>query len=179
MRKILLLLWIITSVFHVSDAQSYAPSSVAESTMYASVISGSGFYAEQGNFILITEQFGNRYTIYGGPGVEGTFGTYSYSRTGPNTAQIVLADSALGIQFSQSIEFTSPSTGTYRISDGYGTQRGTFELRVPRIGNPSDWLNDKHFPWVWNQEDGWMYYLPRNDGIHVYSLQTRSWSIKN
>lgn len=158
-------------------AQSgFAPDNVAGAALYTTVTSGSGYYASSGDFIIVVAPSGNSYTLYGGPGIDGSAGTYTYTRTGQNTAEILLLDMFLGFQISQSVVFNSRTTGTYSISNAYGSQSGYFRISLPSSTSSDDWKYDVNYPWVWSPVDGWLYYEVRSDGLWVYKFRDRSWT---
>ena len=159
-------------------ASDYAPETVKGGILKGTITSGSGWFAPSGKFILIPASAGTAYTIYGGPGVDGTVGTYSYTKLGPNSAQLVLNDSDLGMTISQSITFSSPTTGNYFISNAYGSQSGYFSFSVPQSSTSSDWKYDAYYPWVWNHRSGWLYYLPTDEGLMIYNQGSGTWTLQ-
>lgn len=172
---ILILLILSISPYESAAQQDYAPDYVQGATMLATISNGSGFFADAGQFILKAATAGNTYTIFGGPGIDGTVGTYSYSKLSPTSAQLVLNDSALGMAVSQVITFTGPTTGSYMISNSYGSQSGTFTFTVPMSTIPSDWKFDAFYPWVWNPVNGWLYYFPNSAGLWIYHQSAGQW----
>ena len=157
----------------------YAPESIQGGTLIATISSGSGYFGTAGMYIFKPAAAGNIYTLFGGPGIEGSAGTYSYTKLGSNTAQLVVDDTLLGATVSQAITFTSQTTGTYLISNAFGSQSGSFTFAVPQRTESRDWKYDAYYPWVWNELSGWLYYYPSDAGLFIYNHGTKTWFLND
>jgi hypothetical protein len=125
----LLLLASITVPFGVpvAEAQGNAPSTIAGQSAVAVISSGSGPFANIGGYRIT---FGtSTYSI--SPlswTVNPSAGTYTYAKTGPNTAALSITDSSIGSAIVQNLVFSSPSTASYSISGFGGSQTGTIVI---------------------------------------------------
>jgi hypothetical protein len=98
--------------------------------MQVTVNDGNGTFSNTGNYTLVTDGAANAtsgsYNITGDGGTIGdSSGTWTYNRTGTNTASIVLEDSTQGTT-TDDLVFDTPKTGTITSSASGGTQNGTF-----------------------------------------------------
>ena len=67
------------------------------------------------------------------------------------------------------------STGKGSFSEG---SSASFDYFVDRTNMPASkgWLWFDQYPWVYShREGGWLYFLPSNGKIHVYSVQDKTW----
>ena len=138
------------STVPIIGQSGFAPESITGGTIYATITSGTGAFSNSGQFILLPASTGNNYTLFGGPGVDGSQGTYNYTKTAPNIAQMNLSDTLLGVVISHTLRVTASSTGSYIFSNMYGSQSGNFSFFIPRAPSTSlsDWKYDVHYPWV-------------------------------
>jgi len=106
-----------------------APASIAGGLFDVVITSGTFPFADRGSFRLEASASGPDYTISGFSGVSNGRGTYTYSRTSPSTAIVILNDSVTGIGQAQ-LSFSSDLAGTYFVlSVGAGAyQTGLFTL---------------------------------------------------
>ena len=111
------------------DDADFAPTSLAGRTLNHTISGGSGDAASSGSFTI--SYYGTTYNLTdtGGTMANET-GTYTYTRTGPNTAvlQIISNDGDAG---THTFTFTSATTGSYSYVSTAGdsaTQTGSFTL---------------------------------------------------
>jgi hypothetical protein len=107
-----------------------APAGFGARTMQVTVNDGNGTFSNTGNYTLVTDGAANAtsgsYNITGDAGTIGdSSGTWTYNRTGTNTASLVLEDSTQGTTTDDMV-FDTPKTGTITSSASGGTQNGTF-----------------------------------------------------
>jgi hypothetical protein len=106
--------------------QDTAPTSIAGKTAVCVISSGSGAFAPIGGFRISFSATAATYTISPlSSTVAPSGGTYSYVKSTPNSARILLNDTALGLSLTQALVFTSATTASYTVSNSLGTQSGT------------------------------------------------------
>ena len=95
---------------------------------------------------------------------------YAYLKTGDNEG--VLSVSAAATTFYK-LSYSSTGAGTF--SEG---STASFDYFVDRANMPAakGWLWFDQYPWVYsNREGGWLYFLPSNGKINVYSVRDKAW----
>jgi hypothetical protein len=107
-----------------------APAGFGGRTAQVTVNDGSGTFANTGTYTLVTDGARNAtsgsYTITGDQAAIGdSSGTWTYNRTGTNTASIVLEDSTQGTTTSD-LTFDTATSGSINSNAGGGSQSGTF-----------------------------------------------------
>ena len=131
LMKLLLKSLLISLSLAAPALADYAPSSLVGTTFIAVIFSGSGVFATYGGFKLSTIS-ASAYTI--GPitsSVAGSTGTYVYSKTGTNTAQVSEVDSTTGIRSTTVITFTSATEAIYSTTATIlGGQTGALYLEA-------------------------------------------------
>ena len=169
------------------SAQDLAPDSLGDSIIFGFISSGSGIFARSGDYAVDLIAARNEYIIYAGVGTSTSDGTYTYRKTGANTAAIDLSDVTLG-RFTLNITFFEAGRANYSVDSSSGTQSGSFSFyEMSLLGvTPStpttssgDWLYDKNYPWVYSTSKGWLFYQPTDQGLWIYRLDTGSWALKN
>jgi hypothetical protein len=105
-----------------------APDSIAGKTITSSITSGSPPFASSGTARMVVASSGNTYLIVPVSGnIRPASGTYSYTKTGANTATVILSDPLLGSQVGE-LTFINSTGGTF-ITRGFGTfQTGNFSI---------------------------------------------------
>lgn len=107
-------------------AQDTAPASLAGKTAVAVISSGGGVFAPIGGYRISFSAGSATYSVTPlSVTVEPGAGTYTYAKTGPNTARLSVTDTAVGAAIAQTLVFTSPTTAAYTISSAFGSQAGT------------------------------------------------------
>ncbi|MBU6401341.1 MAG: hypothetical protein KGS61_13580, partial [Verrucomicrobia bacterium] len=90
-------------------------------------------YATNGGYQLFTAVVGTNYNVLGHVGPNLVTGSYHYTKTGTNTAEVNLADAQAGASISLQLEFKTATTGHYILTGATGgSQSGTFVL-APRL----------------------------------------------
>lgn len=108
-------------------AQDNAPGSVAGRSAVVVISNGTGPFASIGGYRVSFSPA--TYSVSPlAPTVAPTAGVYSYSKTGANTAQLLINDSTIGIGVAQNLVFSSSTTASFSIAAIGGTQTGTFVL---------------------------------------------------
>ena len=120
-------------------ADDFAPDSLAGKTLNLTINEGAGPLPTNGIFQWMADTNGNGYAILGGPGMTNSSGTYSYTRTGPDSGVITYSDSLAG-NVNEPLVFTSLTSGYFYLTDATPTafQTGTFTLAdgpVEFLGN--------------------------------------------
>ncbi len=114
-----------------SNNTAQSPAGFGGTTMNVNVTGGTGGFTNAGTFVLTTDgaradTTGN-FGIVGDGGVGNSSGTYTYNKTGTNTANLVLTDSTSGSVVNSVLTFDTANTGSMQSDDGAGsTQSGTF-----------------------------------------------------
>ncbi|MDB6031021.1 MAG: hypothetical protein JWM16_1359 [Verrucomicrobiales bacterium] len=114
-----------------TNTGTIAPAGFGARTMAVAVNDGAAPFSNTGTYTLTTQgaarDTSGNYTITGdGAAIGDSTGTYTYNRTGTNTANLVLQDSSLGTVNSV-LTFDSANSGSLTSTDsGTGTQSGTF-----------------------------------------------------
>jgi hypothetical protein len=111
-----------------------APAGLGARTVSVAVNDGSAPFSNTGAYTLTTQGSANdttgSYTITGdGTAIGDSSGTFTYNRTGTNTATLVLEDSSLGTVNSE-LTFDAANSGSLTSSDSSGGfQTGTFNIQ--------------------------------------------------
>ena len=114
----------------VLDGPHVAPDSIAGRGIAATVNSGSGVFASSGKFLFLPHLDGTYDVFNSGSAVADNSGTYTYTRTGANSATLTFIDSILGASYSNALAFNNGHSGSYMITNFSlgGSQTGTFVL---------------------------------------------------
>lgn len=108
----------------------YAPSSANAVAVHCSILSGTGYLAEQGESIVFTIPETQDFTLVGDENVADGDGTYLWTKTGANTATMFFNDLISGVAITYSLIFTTQDGGTFSANaPNVGTQTGTFIWR--------------------------------------------------
>lgn len=134
MKKLSLLLGLI-ALLVPNLLASNAPSSLNGLIFTVDIESGSGDFASSGQYLFIPDRSGSTYNIVFITDDDPSSGTFTYARTGENTATLSITDSSVSTAVAQELSFNSDNTGSYSITNGAGTQTGTFTYEY--IYNPS------------------------------------------
>jgi len=114
------------SAFALSSiAQDLAPASVAGRTAVVIITSGTGLFASTGGYRLVLTATGYQIVPVTST-VLPSSGTYTWSKTGANSATTVIVNAQTGVAATQSIVFSSPTVGTFSTSSIVGAQSGSF-----------------------------------------------------
>ena len=110
-------------------AQGVSPDAMAGLTAIGVVTSGNGFFASIGAFRIALDRTGTGFSLVPltttvAPGA----GSYTYTKTGTNTARIVLTDVVVRIGVPYVLTFTSQTSATYSATTGIGNQTGLLVL---------------------------------------------------
>ncbi len=117
-----------------SNSSNIAPVGFGGRTASVAVNDGSTPFSNTGTYTLVTDgasgDTSGSYTITGdGANIGDSTGTYTYNRTGTNTATLVLEDSSLGTVTSE-LTFDAGNSGSLVTSDSTGGfQTGTFSTQ--------------------------------------------------
>ncbi len=122
-----LLVLLLCGVADFTSAQT-PPAEIFESVLTMSVASGTGLYAQSGEYVIITSDETAQYKLYGGTGVAPSTGNYSYAVTGAQ-ATVTIVDSLLGRTSGIVLNFATDDSGTYAVANSFGTQTGSFSWR--------------------------------------------------
>jgi hypothetical protein len=112
------------------DSTAFAPDSVAGQTFNFTIAGGAGAWPTNGIYQWIGNATNQSYQLIGGPGRTNRTGTWTYTRTGPDSGTIVSTDSQTAVQWSQQLMFTSVDTGFYHATnagEATGFQSGSFK----------------------------------------------------
>ena len=113
------------------SSANIAPAGFGARNMAVAVNDGSAPFSNTGTYTLTTDgaagDTSGNYTITGdGATIGDSSGTYTYNRTGTNTATLFLTDSSLG-DVTAELNFDSSTSGSVVSSDSTGGfQTGTF-----------------------------------------------------
>ena len=107
-----------------------APAGFGGRTAQVTVNDGNGTFANTGTYTLVTDGGANAtsgsYNITGdGAAIGDSSGTWTYNRTGTNTASLVLEDSAQGTT-TDDLTFDTRTSGSVSSSAAGGGQSGSF-----------------------------------------------------
>lgn len=129
LSRIALMALVFGAALACSRAQDLAPASLAGRTAVGVIATGTGDLAPTGGFRMAYAATGAAYSLrpLSAP-VVASAGTYSYVRTSPNAARLVLVEAEGGAALTHTLVFTSPSTATYAATGPRGTQSGTLVL---------------------------------------------------
>jgi hypothetical protein len=182
--KNLLVLLLIGSIFVLPLAETTgatAPETINGGMFKAAILTGNGDVALSGNYILLFGWSEDTYTIFGGPGLAGTKGTFSYTVTSSDSAELILSDTVLNSTINKTIVFDSPTNAFYAATNNSGgqTQTGTYTYCVPLSNSSSEWKFDKYYPWIWNHQTGWQYIFPVSAGEWVFHPNSKSWTFRS
>ena len=100
--------------------------------------------------------------------------TYGYLKTGENAGVLAVPAQVDGVT-STFYKLSYSSTGAGTFSEG---SSASFDYFADRTNMPAakGWLWFDQYPWVYsNREGGWLYFLPSNGKINVYSVQDKAW----
>ena len=126
MKNIILRALLVTMFLGALHAES--PVDLNEMTFLATITSGSGVFGKLGQYQFLPEREGSRYWISALNGdVVDSKGTFVYTKTGADTAKLETMDSSISLKLTQTLVFTSPTTGTFQLTSSFGSQSGTFE----------------------------------------------------
>ena len=113
------------------NAFSQSPETLENTILRLAISGGTGIFSTSGDIIFLPDTETETYQI-------ATFsfeatpagGTFSYSKTGPNTATLTLNDFSVGAgnTITQELEFADAESGSYELTHASGTQSGTFQL---------------------------------------------------
>ena len=123
-----LLVLILCGVAGFAPAQT-PPAEIFESVFTMNVHSGTGLYAQSGEYVIITADETAQYKLYGGTGVAPATGTYSYTSGTGAQATVTIVDSIVGRASGIVLNFETDDSGTYSLANSYGTQTGSFSWR--------------------------------------------------
>lgn len=179
--KRLPVLLLIGSLFVLPSAETLganAPPTINGGMFQATILTGAGNFAKSGSYILTFGWTEDTYTIYGGPGLAGTRGTFTYTVTSSNSAELVLTDDILQSAFEKTITFESVTRAFYAATTASGSQTGEYSYFVPLATGSSDWKFDRYHPWVWNHQTGWQYELSVSGGEWIFNVNALSWTFR-
>lgn len=116
---------------HCSILRAQSPTSLNARTLELSISSGTFPFASTGGFRFLSSPTDNRYAIVPlSPNVAASSGTYSYSKTGSQTATMTANDDGVG-PVTITCQFTTETSGTFRITSVLApgaSQSGTFRM---------------------------------------------------
>lgn len=112
-----------------------APSNLNGLILTVTIESGSGDFADSGSYLFIPARTGPNYNIVFLTQNDASQGTFSYARTGENSATLQVNDSDISVALSQELVFTGNNQGSYTVANESGSQSGTFTYEY--IYNPS------------------------------------------
>jgi len=119
-----------TGTFTVNNGQG--PASVQGWSFRLTIDYGTSPFASKGTRELVVAPSGNTYQISGGMGGADSSGTYVYSLLSPAAASITLDDSVAGEIYTQTLSWTTTTSGVYLVHDSEGSfQAGTFTGTPP------------------------------------------------
>ena len=118
-----------------------SPSSLTNTLLTLTIISGSGPFAASGVYQIFTGESDTNYSVLGNAGGGFGVGGYVYTQTGTNTGTITFTDSKLGA-VSLQVVFTSAGAGTFVLTSPNGVQAGIFTSAAayPVISAPNIFL---------------------------------------
>lgn len=105
--------------------QDFAPANVSGRTALVIITSGTGAFATAGGYRLVLTGTGYQVVPLTAT-VLPSSGSYTYSKTGANSAAVSIVNGQTGISAIQSIAFSSPTNGIFSTSSVVGTQTGSF-----------------------------------------------------
>lgn len=112
-----------------AHAQDTAPATLAGKTGVVVISTGAGNFAAVGGYRIAFSALNATYSVTPlSSTVSPASGTYTYVKTGANTARITTIDNPLAAPVAQTFVFTSTSTATYAVANPLGSQTGTFVL---------------------------------------------------
>ena len=116
-----------TAIYSYSD---FAPSSANSVAVHNTINSGTGYLASTGESIVFTIPDTQEFTLVGDANVADGYGTYSWTKTGANTASMTFNDLSSGVIITYNLVFINKDAGTFTANAvGIGTQTGTFIWR--------------------------------------------------
>jgi hypothetical protein len=146
--------------FTLTDASTgYAPADLAGD----SLISGTTTYVFKDNGkVVVRSPNGSSESAY------------AYLKTGENAGVLAVPAQVDGVT-STFYKLSYSSMGQGSFSEG---SSASFDYFADRTNMPAakGWLWFDQYPWVYsNREGGWLYFLPSNGKINVYSVQDKAW----
>jgi hypothetical protein len=114
--------------FRVSvNSTVFAPDSLTNKTFNQTITDGVLLLPTNGICQWMADTNDNGYQILGGPGTTNSSGTYTYTKTGPNSGMISYSDSLAG-NVNEQLVFTSPDSGYFYATNSSGVESGTFDM---------------------------------------------------
>jgi hypothetical protein len=115
--------------FYRLEQHDYAPASIAGRSVTVDIVNGDGLFAPNGSYRISTAAVGNTYTLtaLSGP-IASSNGTYTYTKTGRETAVLVMTDKSSMVTRS-TIYYTDSNRGeavTIGVTGVFGHQFGMF-----------------------------------------------------
>ncbi len=108
----------------------FAPSSGDGAALHCTVTYGTGYLASTGESVLFSHPDNGEFSLLGDENINNGYGTYTWTKTGTNTATVLFNDVVSGISIYYYVTFTSRDGGTFSANAaGVGTQGGTFVWR--------------------------------------------------
>lgn len=97
-----------------------------------------------------------------GPFIDSQSRTFSYAVTGTGSVSGVVSYDGVSEGIVGDALIDNP--------EGNDPVEPTFDL--------SGWTWNDRYPFVYSQNDGWLYFFPSNDGIWIYRYETGKWILK-
>ena len=130
-RSNLPLIFLILFFLATESAYSQSPNSLGGRTLQINILSGVTPFPGTGSFSIISSPNDNFYAIVPITGeTRASSGTYTYTKNGPNSAQMTLIDVGIGT-LTVSCIFNSANAGTYTLTSATlpsAKQSGTFRI---------------------------------------------------
>jgi hypothetical protein len=123
----------------VAAPTGIAPLTVFDKKATFQITAGHGDLASAGSYTVRTAAAGNGYSLTGSPGVLGSSGTYTYTKTTAATAVLSAIDSVSGA-LTEELSFATATSGSFLVGNAStdSWQIGTFTIApssVPPIGS--------------------------------------------
>lgn len=100
-----------------------SPTTIAGMVISFVITDGADPFDASGGFTVTTAGHEANYQLVGSGGVEDSFGTFTYTRTGADAGSISFHDSSVGFGFSSNYTFANDLSGSYRFDGGGGSRK--------------------------------------------------------
>ena len=189
---------IISFALPVAFAQNdLAPENIRGIVVNLEFTNGSGIFEGATGFLSFEPAItGNRYQLIDLATWVATSGTYTYEKTGPNTARMTYFDSEAGFLATDFIVFSSETEAVFSLGNAFGSLTGILTLIFPEpifngaaLGAYPGWrsspwymnYNVDFWPWIYHDEHGWQFVSDGSttDAIFVWDLGLGQWLFLN